>query len=109
MSDRIRVKVVEGAKTQGSSAAPPNRLIIGSPPPTGAKVYLVYPKNGGVVQPETVVRLGLVGMGVAPAGVEKANTGHHHLLIDTPLPRRTSRSRTTSTTCISASYRRKQK
>jgi hypothetical protein len=36
--------------------------------------------------PETVVRFGLVGMGVAPAGVEKANTGHHHLLIDTPLP-----------------------
>jgi hypothetical protein len=25
-------------------------------------------------------------MGVAPAGVEKANSGHHHLLIDTPLP-----------------------
>jgi hypothetical protein len=25
-------------------------------------------------------------MGVAPAGFEKPNTGHHHLLIDTPLP-----------------------
>jgi hypothetical protein len=25
-------------------------------------------------------------MGVAPAGIEKANTGHHHLLIDTALP-----------------------
>jgi len=25
-------------------------------------------------------------MGVAPAGIEKANTGHHHLLIDTKLP-----------------------
>jgi hypothetical protein len=39
-----------------------------------------------VVPPETVVRFGLSGMGVAPAGVEKANTGHHHLLVDTPLP-----------------------
>lgn len=28
------------------------------------------------------VRFGLMGMGVAPAGTDKANTGHHHLLID---------------------------
>ena len=25
-------------------------------------------------------------MGVAPAGMDKANTGHHHLLIDTDSP-----------------------
>jgi hypothetical protein len=25
-------------------------------------------------------------MGVAPAGIEKTNTGHHHLLIDSKLP-----------------------
>jgi hypothetical protein len=25
-------------------------------------------------------------MGVAPAGIEKPNTGHHHLLIDAKLP-----------------------
>jgi len=25
-------------------------------------------------------------MGVAPAGIDKAGTGHHHLLIDTELP-----------------------
>jgi hypothetical protein len=25
-------------------------------------------------------------MDVAPAGTEKANTGHHHLIIDAPLP-----------------------
>lgn len=25
-------------------------------------------------------------MGVAPAGVEKTGTGHHHLIIDAPLP-----------------------
>ena len=33
-----------------------------------------------------VVRFGLLNMGVAPAGVDEVNTGHHHLLIDTPLP-----------------------
>jgi hypothetical protein len=33
-----------------------------------------------------IQRFGLRGMGVAPAGLERANSGHHHLLIDTELP-----------------------
>jgi len=33
-----------------------------------------------------VVRFGLKGMGIAPAGVKFDNTGHHHLLIDTDAP-----------------------
>jgi hypothetical protein len=28
------------------------------------------------------VQFGLKGMGVAPAGVDKENTGHHHLIVD---------------------------
>ncbi len=33
------------------------------------------------------MRFGLKGMGVAPAGVVKERTGHHHLLVDvTDLP-----------------------
>ena len=32
------------------------------------------------------IRFGLRDMGVAPAGLERANSGHHHLLIDTELP-----------------------
>jgi hypothetical protein len=36
--------------------------------------------------PVTVV-FGLAGMGVAPAGVKFDNAGHHHLLIDTDLPK----------------------
>ena len=31
------------------------------------------------------VRTGLSGAGAAPAGVETANTGHHHLLVDSSL------------------------
>jgi hypothetical protein len=54
--------------------------------PAGAKVYLVYPTKGAYVSPTPVVRFGLIGMGVAPAGFEKINTGHHHLLIDTEVP-----------------------
>jgi hypothetical protein len=56
------------------------------PSPPGAKVYFVYPKDGDYVKPKFVVRFGLINMGVAPAGVSKPNTGHHHLLIDTELP-----------------------
>ena len=31
-------------------------------------------------------RFGTRNFGIAPAGVNVKNTGHHHLLIDTPLP-----------------------
>jgi len=39
-----------------------------------------------VVTSPVVVRFGLQGMGIAPAGIDRAGTGHHHLLIDTDLP-----------------------
>ena len=48
----------------------------------GAKVYFISPANGAVVKNPVKVVFGLKGMGVSPAGIEKANTGHHHLLID---------------------------
>ena len=57
-----------------------------TPAPAGAKVYFVEPANGAVVENPVKVVFGLSGMGVAPAGVEKAKTGHHHLLINTTLP-----------------------
>jgi hypothetical protein len=50
--------------------------------PAAAAVYFVNLKNGDVVTSPLVVQFGLRGIGVAPAGVEKENTGHHHLLID---------------------------
>lgn len=57
-----------------------------SPWPDGAKVYIISPKNGAKVKSPVTVVFGLKGLGVAPAGVEKPKTGHHHLLIDTDLP-----------------------
>ena len=58
----------------------------GSPSVDGAYVYIVSPAHGEVVTSPLKVVFGLSGMGVAPAGVDKAKTGHHHLLIDTALP-----------------------
>ena len=48
----------------------------------GAAVYIIAPADGATVSETLIVRFGLRGMGVAPAGVERAGTGHHHLLID---------------------------
>lgn len=53
-----------------------------SPAADGAKVYFISPKDGEEISGPVNVKFGLAGMGVAPAGVEKKHTGHHHLLID---------------------------
>lgn len=50
--------------------------------PAGAEVYIISPKNGATVGENVTVQFGLKGMGVAPAGVDKPMTGHHHLLVD---------------------------
>jgi len=50
--------------------------------PAGAEVYIISPQNGETVQSPFKVQFGLRGMGVAPAGVDVPDTGHHHLLID---------------------------
>ena len=57
-----------------------------TPAPGGANVYIISPSNGEKVKSPVTVKFGLSGMGVAPAGVDKPKTGHHHLLIDTGLP-----------------------
>ena len=80
MSERIRVIVAEPAAQSALATSGRQR----SPP--GPKVYFESPSNGAYVPPTLKVRFGLANMGVAPAGFEKPNTGHHHLLIDTPLP-----------------------
>ena len=53
--------------------------------PGGADVYFIALQSGATVSSPVTVIFGLKGMGVAPAGVEKPKTGHHHLLIDTAL------------------------
>jgi Domain of unknown function (DUF4399) len=56
-----------------------------TPAPEGAEVYIIAPEDGATVSSPLTVVFGLKGMGVAPAGIEKEKTGHHHLLIDTPM------------------------
>jgi uncharacterized protein DUF4399 len=72
MSQRINVRVVDPAMRK--------------PAPADALVRFVGLQDGSVLPQKATIRFGLVGMGVAPAGIERANTGHHHLLIDAKLP-----------------------
>ncbi len=55
-----------------------------TPSPPGARQYIFNLKNGDTVSSPVLVIFGLRGMGVAPAGVDKPNTGHHHILLDRP-------------------------
>lgn len=57
--------------------------------PQGAKAYIVSPKDGATVKGKFKVIFGLEGMGICPAGITAEgipipDTGHHHLLVDTP-------------------------
>ena len=60
----------------------------GGPTPAaeGAAVHFIDLKDGQTVPSKVTIRFGLREMGVAPAGSDRANSGHHHLLIDTELP-----------------------
>lgn len=46
------------------------------------EVFILSPADGDVVKSPVVVKFGLRGMHVVPAGVDKPNSGHHHLLVD---------------------------
>jgi len=81
-SKRITVHVSEPARGTSASRDSSPR----TPAPTDAKVYFVGLHDGSVIPQHATIRFGLINMGVAPAGIQKPNTGHHHLLIDTELP-----------------------
>lgn len=59
-----------GANEPASTAAP------------SKTAYIISPTDGKTVPKVFKVQFGLSGVGVAPAGIKKENTGHHHLLID---------------------------
>jgi Domain of unknown function (DUF4399) len=71
-SKRIHVRVVDPSKR--------------TPSPPGAMVYFVGLHDGSVIPEHVTLHFGLTKMGVAPAGIDRPNSGHHHLLIDTDVP-----------------------
>lgn len=88
MSKQIRVVAADNAAATPAPAKPASGKSASgaTPSPPDAAVYFIYPTKGATIYPRSTIRFGLRNMGVAPAGIEKANTGHHHLLIDVPTP-----------------------
>ncbi len=71
------------AEPASAPAAAP--VIARKPSPPGAMVYIILPEDGAEVQSPVTVVFGLKGAGVAPAGIDLPNTGHHHLLVNAEL------------------------
>jgi hypothetical protein len=79
LRNRILAVVIVAAAATPAVAQP-------SKAPAGAAAYFVNLHDGDIVTSPFKVVFGLSPtMGVAPAGTEKENVGHHHLLIDTRL------------------------
>lgn len=76
----MMVMILSSMMLAAHSAQTPSKL--------GAAVYFISPGHGEIVSSPFKVRFGLTGMGVAPAGVDVSETGHHHLLIDLKGPAR---------------------
>jgi len=79
---RILLALALAGLTGAALAADAPASLPVTPAPSGVEVYIISPANGATVGQEVTVRFGLKGMGVAPAGVAKEHTGHHHLLVD---------------------------
>jgi len=76
ISIALAALVIGGAAIAGDSPAPKN-----------AYLYIGWPNDGEVIYSNNFrVWFGLRKMGVSPAGIDKPMTGHHHLIIDAPLP-----------------------
>src|SRR5690606_34885703 len=74
--------------SEPSTNAPPApaQALPRTPAPPGAMAYIIEPADGATVSNPVRVVFGLKGIGVVPAGIERSDAGHHHLLIDTELP-----------------------
>ncbi len=57
------------------------------PAPQSAKLYIIWPHDGQIIKGGKFwLRMGLKGMGIAPAQVAWPNAGHHHVLVDVEPP-----------------------
>lgn len=70
----------DGSQHETKEAAMPR-----TPSPEGAAVNFVS-AEASHLSGEITIKFGITNMNIAPAGDETTGTGHHHLIIDAPLP-----------------------
>ncbi len=83
MSERLFRRIATALVLLLVCAGPSARAIAGEK--AAPRAYIVNLADGQHVTSPFKVVFGLSHFGVAPAGVERPQTGHHHLLIDTRL------------------------
>ena len=49
---------------------------------SNVKLFFITPKDGEILTSPFIAKFGITGMSIAPAGIDKPMSGHHHLLID---------------------------
>ncbi|MEE4244372.1 MAG: DUF4399 domain-containing protein [Kangiellaceae bacterium] len=79
---KVLVNLLLAACSMSMFADHHNGEMKASPSAPNSAAYIISPKDGDTVSKTFTVRFGLKGMGVAPAGVKRKHTGHHHLLVD---------------------------
>ena len=86
LTNSISKLLIVGAATCGAALAQAPRAGGPTQSAAGARAYFIDLEDGASIATKVTVRLACTNMGVAPAGADLANSGHHHLLIDTELP-----------------------
>ena len=71
---------------EATAAGPAVAAIPRTPSPEGARVFFITPADGDTVSNPVSIEFGLEGMAVVRAGEQSEAGGHHHLIIDAPLP-----------------------
>ncbi|MEM1173579.1 MAG: DUF4399 domain-containing protein [Pseudomonadota bacterium] len=74
----------EPAAEAAAEPAPAMPAAVASP--EGARVFFLNIGDGDTVSSPFTVEFGLEGMSVTTAGDNTENSGHHHLIINAPLP-----------------------
>ena len=66
-----------------------NEVYAGDTPSVpGTRVYFINLKDGQRLKSPFLVQIGLTNqMGIAPALADWPDTGHHHLIVDSPVPK----------------------
>lgn len=49
---------------------------------SNVKLFFITPQDGEILTSPFIAKFGITGMSIAPAGIDKPMSGHHHLLID---------------------------
>jgi len=78
--------VKEAVKSDDNADSSASTGLPRSPSVDGASLTILSPQDGDILSGPVTVVFGLEGMGVAPAGIDSPNTGHHHLIINAELP-----------------------